>query len=48
MGDGAVWVDSPKEVARLSEVVCTCLPGPLEMEDVVFGENGIADNLSYG
>lgn len=46
--DGAVWVSSPKEVARLSEIVCTCLPGPLEMKDVVFGENGIADNLRDG
>lgn len=45
---GAEWAASPKEVASLSEIVCTCLPGPSEMEEVVFGANGIAENFSCG
>ncbi|MDP7578896.1 MAG: NAD(P)-dependent oxidoreductase [SAR202 cluster bacterium] len=45
---GAIWVNSPKEAARLSEIVFTCLPGPSEMEDVMFGENGVAGNFSHG
>src|SRR5205814_7511781 len=29
---GAVWADSPREVAEASEVVFTSLPGPPEVE----------------
>ena len=45
---GAEWAESPREAARRSEIVCTCLPGPTEMEAVVFGENGIVDGLAEG
>jgi 3-hydroxyisobutyrate dehydrogenase-like beta-hydroxyacid dehydrogenase len=41
---GAKWVDTPKSVAQVCEVVLLSLPGPPEVEQVVFGKNG----LSYG
>ena len=45
---GAKWAESPKVVAELSDVVCTCLPGPAEMESVVLGEDGVAMGLRPG
>jgi 3-hydroxyisobutyrate dehydrogenase len=31
---GAVWADSPRDVAAQSDVVCLCVPGPPEMRAV--------------
>lgn len=45
---GAVWADSPREVAAASEVVFTSLPGPVEVEAVGLGEDGILEGLSAG
>ena len=45
---GATWAESPRAVAEQSDVVCTCLPGPAEMEPVVLGENGVAAGLRPG
>ena len=45
---GAAWSDSPRRLAERSDVVCTCLPGPAEMESVVLGENGIAQGIRPG
>jgi 3-hydroxyisobutyrate dehydrogenase len=33
---GALWAESPRTVAAQSEVVCTSLPGPPEVEHVIF------------
>ncbi|MCZ6533408.1 MAG: NAD(P)-dependent oxidoreductase [SAR324 cluster bacterium] len=41
IADGAVWVDSPREVAAASEVVFTSLPGPPEVEETALGPEGI-------
>jgi 3-hydroxyisobutyrate dehydrogenase len=46
--NGAVWVDSPKAVAELSDVVFTSLPGPVEVEAVALGANGILAGMSEG
>ncbi len=43
---GAVWADSPREVAEASEIVFTSLPGPTEVEAVGLGEDGILQGLS--
>ena len=43
---GALWADSPREVAEQVDVVCTCLPGPAEMEAVVLGKRGIIEGIS--
>jgi 3-hydroxyisobutyrate dehydrogenase len=45
---GARWADSPSEVAAACDVVCTCLPGPAEMEEVALGERGIAQGIKPG
>ena len=45
---GAEWAGSPREVAERCDVVCTCLPGPPEMDAVVLGEGGIADGIRSG
>jgi 3-hydroxyisobutyrate dehydrogenase len=38
---GAVWADSPKDVAAQCEVICICVPGPPEMQAVTLGNRGI-------
>ena len=45
---GADWADSPREVAEASEIVFTSLPGPVEVEAVGLGEDGILDGMSEG
>ena len=45
---GCAWAPSPREVGLASEVVFTSLPGPVEVEDVAFGENGLASGLAAG
>ena len=42
------WADSPKEVAQVSEIVLTSLPGPPEVEVVVLSENGIMAGAKNG
>ena len=46
--DGATWADSAKAVAQASDVVFTSLPGPVEVEAVALGENGILAGMSPG
>ncbi len=48
IADGASWADTPADLAKASEVVFTSLPGPVEMEAVALGENGLKDGLSPG
>ncbi|MFC1913834.1 NAD(P)-dependent oxidoreductase [Chloroflexota bacterium] len=38
---GAKWMNTPKQVAESCEIVLTCLPGPPEMQAVVYGANGL-------
>ena len=45
---GAEWADTPREVAQRSEVVLTSLPGPVEVEAVALGEDGLAEGLTEG
>ena len=45
---GAEWADSPKAVAEQCEIVCTCLPGPREFQQVVYGPNGVLEGISEG
>lgn len=43
---GAIWADSPLEVAQAAEIVFTSLPGPTEVEAVALGEDGLLEGLS--
>jgi len=45
---GARWADSPAAVAAACEVVATCLPGPIEMEQVALGAQGILEGIRPG
>ena len=45
---GALWADSPEEVARESEIIFTSLPGPKEVESVATGPNGVLAGISAG
>ena len=45
---GAVWAETPAEAARGSDVVMGSLPGPLEVEAVVSGEQGVLDGAEAG
>ncbi len=45
---GALWADSPEEVAKVCEIVFTSLPGPKEVESVATGPNGILAGVSAG
>ena len=45
---GARAAGSVGEVAEECDVVCTCLPGPVEMEEVVLGDGGVAEHIKTG
>src|SRR5262245_3734217 len=45
---GAEWAASPAALAVGCEVVATCLPGPVEMEQVVLGPRGIIEGIRPG
>ena len=45
---GAVWATSPAETAERSDVVMLSLPGPVQVESVVLGENGVISGLAAG
>ena len=45
---GAEWADSPIRVAEASDVVFTSLPGPVEMEAVALGADGLIHGMRPG
>ena len=45
---GATWATSPAETAARSDVVLLSLPGPVQVESVVLGENGVFAGLAAG
>jgi len=45
---GAEWGATPTEVAERSDIVFTSLPGPPEVEAVVFGEDGLLAGAHEG
>ncbi len=45
---GAVWAETPADAARGSDVVMGSLPGPLEVEAVVNGDQGVLDGAAEG
>ncbi len=45
---GAVWAETPRQLAEESEVIFTSLPGPMEVEAVALGEDGIKDGIGRG
>jgi len=45
---GAVWADSPRQVAQNCEVVFSSLPGPSDVEEVALGEDGVLGGMRSG
>ncbi len=45
---GAAWAETPAEVARRAEVIFTSLPGPPDVEAVVFGASGLLADARPG
>jgi 3-hydroxyisobutyrate dehydrogenase len=45
---GAVWKDTPKQVAESVEAVFTSLPGPVEVEQVALGPEGLIHGMKKG
>ncbi len=45
---GAVWVETPREVAAATEVMFTSLPGPPEVEAVALGPDGLLAGIREG
>ena len=45
---GARAASSAREVAEECDIVSTCLPGPIEMEQVLLGDGGVAEGLQAG
>lgn len=45
---GAVWADTPRQLAEDCEVIFTSLPGPMEVEAVALGEDGIKNGIGRG
>ncbi|MDP6664733.1 MAG: NAD(P)-dependent oxidoreductase [SAR202 cluster bacterium] len=45
---GAVWADTPRQVAEQCEVIFTSLPGPVEVEAVVLGGDGVIEGIAEG
>jgi 3-hydroxyisobutyrate dehydrogenase len=45
---GAIWADSPSELARDVDVIFTSLPGPREMEAVGLGDQGLLTSMRTG
>jgi 3-hydroxyisobutyrate dehydrogenase-like beta-hydroxyacid dehydrogenase len=43
LAGGATWANSPREVAAQCDVVCTCVPGPPEMDVVMRGPGGVLE-----
>jgi 3-hydroxyisobutyrate dehydrogenase len=46
--NGARQASSPAEVASLSEVIFTSLPGPKEVEEVATGKDGVLEGIKPG
>jgi 2-hydroxymethylglutarate dehydrogenase len=45
---GARWADSPAEVAETSRLVISSLPGPADIEKMVYGDNGLKSGWKAG
>ena len=46
--NGATWADSPRAVAEATDVVFTSLPGPVDVETVALGDQGLLSGMAPG
>src|SRR5581483_6211072 len=45
---GAIWAETPKNLAANSDIVFTVLPGPPEIEAIMAGDNGLRAGFKTG
>jgi 3-hydroxyisobutyrate dehydrogenase-like beta-hydroxyacid dehydrogenase len=45
---GAIWAETPKNLATNSDLVCTVLPGPPEIEAIMAGDDGLRAGFKAG
>ena len=45
---GAIWADSPQEIASNADIIFTIVGFPSDVREVYFGKNGIIDALNPG
>lgn len=45
---GAKWADTPARMTEQCRVVLSCLPGPPDVEKIVYGENGLMEGWKEG
>src|SRR5271155_3867490 len=45
LAKGAIWANSPKQVAEQTEVIFTSLPVPADVEAVALGPNGLMEGM---
>ena len=45
---GAKWADTPKAVAETCDVVISCLPTPIQVQEVVYGTHGLMAGWKTG
>ena len=45
---GAEWASSVQDVTRRCDVIFTSLPGPVQVEEVMLGQDGVVSSLSPG
>ena len=48
VAQGAVWCDSPAEVARNADVIFTIVGYPSDVEETILGQNGVLANADEG
>lgn len=48
IADGAEWADSPRALAAECDVIFASLPGPIEVEAVAMGEDGLIYGMKKG
>jgi 3-hydroxyisobutyrate dehydrogenase len=48
LAQGASWAETPRAIAERCDVIFTSLPGPLEVEAVAFGSDGLLAGIRPG
>ncbi|WP_028399494.1 NAD(P)-dependent oxidoreductase [Ectobacillus panaciterrae] len=46
--EGAVWIDTPKEIAETADVIMTMVGYPQDVEEIYFGEEGMLAHAKEG
>lgn len=45
---GAKWASTPERMAETCQIILSCLPGPCDVEQVIYGQNGLLKSWKTG